>query len=253
MIFYFSGTGNSQWVAEELARRLKDKAVLIPKAKKEYKLGNDEKIGFVFPIYAWSAPKIVFDFINRVRFENVNNPFVFFVCTCHTQTGTIDRIMKKALAKKGLPCQAGFSLRMPNNYLLAPFVKTDSEKKKIQLLAQAQVHLDLIAEKIQKKKNVFQLRRGLGASLLSGIGRPLFEKFMTVKGFYVTDACNRCGLCAKVCPVGNIRVTEKPVWGDHCELCQACLNYCPQQAVQYGHYTKNKKRYVFSEKLLEDS
>lgn len=43
MIFYFSGTGNSRWAAEELARRLKDKAVLIPKAKEEYKLSANEK------------------------------------------------------------------------------------------------------------------------------------------------------------------------------------------------------------------
>lgn len=100
MIFYFSGTGNSKWVAEELAHRLKDKAVFIPQAKTEYKLDEDEKIGFVFPIYAWSAPKIVFDFIDRVQFENVKNPFVYFVCTCHTQTGTIDKIMKKLLPKK---------------------------------------------------------------------------------------------------------------------------------------------------------
>lgn len=253
MIFYFSGTGNSKWVAEELAHRLKDKAVFIPQAATEYKLDEDEKIGFVFPIYAWSAPKIVFDFISRVKFENVNKPFLYFVCTCHTQAGTIDKIMKKALAKKGLSCDAGFSLRMPNNYLLAPFVTVDSEKKKIQLVAQAQARLDMIEEKIRNKENVFKIGRGIGASLLSSIGRALFEKFMTVKGFYVTDACNQCGLCEKVCPVHNIRVTQKPVWGDRCELCQACLNYCPQQAIQYGHYTKNKKRYVFSKKLLDGS
>ena len=70
MIFYFSGTGNSKWVAEELAAKLNDNIIFIPKAKKEYKLSENEKIGFVFPIYAWSAPKCVFDFIQQVHFEN---------------------------------------------------------------------------------------------------------------------------------------------------------------------------------------
>lgn len=250
MIFYFSGTGNSKWVAEELAHRLKDKAVFIPQAKTEYKLDEDEKIGFVFPIYAWSAPKCVFDFIRRVKFERYDGNFVYFVCTCHTQTGMIDRIMQKALKEREISCDAGFSLKMPNNYLLAPFVRADREKKKLRLVAQAQVHLGLIADSLKKEEKTFRLTRGFGASVLSKIGRPLFEKFMTAKGFYATDACDRCGICAKVCPVGNITVSQKPVWGSRCEMCQACLNYCPRQAIQYGHYTKNKKRYVFSKDLL---
>ena len=250
MIFYFSGTGNSRWVAEELARQLNDKAVFIPEARSEYQPAADEKIGFVFPVYAWSAPKCVFDFIRRVRFEKYDGNFVYFVCTCHTQTGRIDRIMQKALKERGMRCDAGFSLKMPNNYLLAPFVRADREKKKRQLIARAQVRLGLIADSLKKDEKTFRLTRGFGASVLSGIGRPLFEKLMTVKGFYATDACNQCGLCAKVCPVGNISVSQKPVWGDHCEMCQACLNYCPCQAIQYGHYTKNKKRYVFSKSLL---
>lgn len=250
MIFYFSGTGNSRWAAEELARRLKDKAVLIPKAKEEYKLSANEKIGFVFPIYAWSAPKCVFDFIRRVKFEKYDGNFVYFVCTCHTQTGMIDSIMQKALKEREMTCDAGFSLKMPNNYLLAPFVRADREKKKLQLIAQAEVHLDSIAASLQKNKKTFRLTRGFAAPVLSKIGRPLFEKFMTEKGFYATDDCNQCGLCAKVCPVGNIHVLQKPVWGNRCEMCQACLNYCPQQAIQYGHYTTGKKRYVFSKNLL---
>lgn len=252
MIFYFSGTGNSKWVAEDLARRTRDKAVLITQAKNVYKLGADERVGFVFPIYAWSAPQCVFDFIRETVFEKYRDNFTYFVCTCHTQTGMIDRLMKDALAEKGMSCDAGFSVRMPNNYLLAPFVRTDSEKKKLRLVAQAQVRLELIARAVGAKEKMFRLTRGTLPSLLSGIGHPLFKKFMTVKGFYVTNACDSCGVCEDVCPVKNIHVDAIPVWGSRCEMCQACLNYCPQQAIQYGRFTKNKKRYVFSKELLSE-
>lgn len=252
MIFYFSGTGNSRWVAEELARKLKDKAVFIPKAKQEYKLAAGEKIGFVFPIYAWSAPKCVLEFIRRVNFKKYNGNFVYFVCTCHTQTGMIDRIMRKVLKEREMTCDAGFSLRMPNNYLLAPFVRADREKKKRRLLDQARERLDMIAGSLMENRKTFRLTRGFAAPALSAIGRPLFEKIMTVKGFYATNDCNRCGLCVKVCPVGNIRLAQKPVWGGQCEMCQACLNHCPVQAIQYGRYTKGKKRYVFSKNPSDD-
>ena len=250
MIFYFSGTGNSKWVAEELAAKLNDNIIFIPKAKKEYKLSENEKIGFVFPIYAWSAPKCVFDFIQQVHFENYKNNYTYFVCTCHTQTGKIDSIMKKTLKAYGLDCHAGFFLKMPNNYLLAPFVHTDSEEKQLSLVARAETELKTIINFINNNERIFNVKAGIGSALLSMIGHPLFEKFMTVKGFYVTEACNQCGICEKVCPVNNIRVTTKPIWANRCELCQACLNYCPQQAIQYGHYTKNKKRYAFSKTLL---
>ena len=59
MIFYFSGTGNSRWAAEVLADRFSDKAVFIPEAMKnddKYRLEDGEKLGFVFPVYAWACP-----------------------------------------------------------------------------------------------------------------------------------------------------------------------------------------------------
>ena len=62
MIFYFSGTGNSQWVAKQLASQLGD--TLIPMADEEalnevYACAKGERVGFVFPVYAWSPPKVV--------------------------------------------------------------------------------------------------------------------------------------------------------------------------------------------------
>lgn len=55
MIFYFSGTGNSAWVARQLAEGQNEElfsiAVEIDK-NKEYKLREGEKVGFVFPVYA---------------------------------------------------------------------------------------------------------------------------------------------------------------------------------------------------------
>ena len=57
MIFFFSGCGNSRYVAETLAAGLNDTLVFIPEAAREgryeYELAEGERLGFVFPIYAW--------------------------------------------------------------------------------------------------------------------------------------------------------------------------------------------------------
>lgn len=56
MIFYFSGTGNSQAVANEIGSYQNERLVSIAQAMKleqlTYSLESEEKVIFVFPIYA---------------------------------------------------------------------------------------------------------------------------------------------------------------------------------------------------------
>ncbi len=246
MIFYFSGTGNSQWVAEELAHKLSDRATPIMAAKSDYTPSAGEKIGFVFPIYAWDAPTCMYKFIEQLNVQT--NNYIYMVATCHSQAGGVDKVFKKALAKKGLTLNAAFSINMPNNYLLAPFVKTDSESKRNQLLSKAQNRLKEISAAVEAEKNVVSIKRGL--SILSKIA-PLFRRFMNDKAFYVEKAnCIQCGVCAKVCPMKNITLTPFPEWNGNCAMCQACLHHCPKHAIQYGHFTKGKKRYFFKKEYL---
>ena len=60
MIFYFSGTGNSAWVARQLAEGQNEELLSIAMEidrNKAYKLKEGEKVGFVFPVYAWGPPQ----------------------------------------------------------------------------------------------------------------------------------------------------------------------------------------------------
>jgi len=65
MIFYFSGTGNSAWVARQLAKRTGDVACDITTLKELPNLDSDRQLGFVFPIYAWGAPEIMAEFAKK--------------------------------------------------------------------------------------------------------------------------------------------------------------------------------------------
>ena len=52
-----------------------------------------------------------------------------------------------------------------------------------------------------------------------------------IQMLFYKDKCIRCGICAKVCPANNIKVTDHVEFSDHCEVCYACLHNCPQSAI----------------------
>ena len=63
MIYYFSGTGNSHYVAEVLSKSLQDTMQSIESAQS---IKQDEIIGIVTPVYFFGLPDIVKDFLERL-------------------------------------------------------------------------------------------------------------------------------------------------------------------------------------------
>ena len=69
------------------------------------------------------------------------------------------------------------------------------------------------------------------------------------KNFHVSNACTKCEICKKVCPVDNIDVDAngKPRFKHRCEQCLSCLQCCPAKAINYKDQTQNRKRYTHPE------
>lgn len=60
MIFYFSATGNSLWVANKVSHSLNEPLVSIAEAlqqeKTEYTLCPNERVFFIYPVHSWDRP-----------------------------------------------------------------------------------------------------------------------------------------------------------------------------------------------------
>jgi ferredoxin len=250
MIFYFTGTGNSRHAAQVLAAALGTSAVFIPceldrgKGAQRYALAPGEPLGFVCPVYAWGPPQIVLDFIARLRLDGAR-PYVFSLCTCGGNEGRATAVLQRALARRGLGLDCAFTLRMPDNYVVGFDVDPPAEIDAT--LREADRRLEKIAGTLaQRRTGVRDLIPGKAAFLHTAVVHRLFERFARRTGpFYATDACTRCGLCVKVCPVHTITLAEKPAWGKACTQCLACLNRCPAHAIQYGRSTAARGRYVY--------
>ena len=66
MILYFTATGNSRWIAELLAEAMHDTAVSIVDCLKQGSipagLSTADRLGIVFPVHSWYAPRVLIDF-----------------------------------------------------------------------------------------------------------------------------------------------------------------------------------------------
>ena len=241
MIFFFSGTGNSEWVAQKLAEQTRDKKLRITKSMMKLNwsehIKEEKQVGIVFPIYAWAIPKIVRQFMNQLVIPK--QAFRFIVSTCGDEVGHALKNVKDF--------DSYYSIIMPNNYIIG----YDIDKKEItdQKVNQAKLRIREISDEIIAGKKRKNLTIGLFPSIKTWFGYHGFERFMmSARPFFVENNCNSCGLCEKICPVNNIRlVNGKPEWGNECQLCLGCIHRCPMKAIQYGSNTKKKGRYYFSE------
>lgn len=161
MIFYFSGTGNSLWVARTLGRLLDEPLVsLAEELKKEaaeyrYDLGQEERILLVFPVHSWGPAIPVMRLIRKLAFTRcgtpVHTPQVYAVCTCGDECGYTARILQKALRKRGLLLAGCYSVQMPNNYVLMPGFSVDPEAIEKRKLREAPARVEAIAASIRNK------------------------------------------------------------------------------------------------------
>lgn len=257
MIFYFTGTKNSLWVAKQLGNLLNDKVQNIAKAiidgNFNFSINNNEQVGFVFPIHSWGIPPVVVKFINNLNLVNYSNQTIYGVFTCGDECGYTDKMFTKLLASKKWQSSHIYSVRMPNTYICFPKFDIDSKEVEQRKIDEALPVISRISEAIKLNKPIKLYHRGNLNFLKSRIIYPQFIKHaLSSKPFRTNNKCTSCGLCVNICPVQNITmVSNSPKWGNSCTQCSACIHHCPSHAVEYGKLTQNKGRYTRFAKLNE--
>lgn len=248
MIFYFSGTGNSLYIAQKLKEKIGGDIISIKDAYKneeyEYTVSNDELVGIVYPVYFYTSAPIVQDFLSKLKLKNKTS--VFLVANCGGSSGKANEIIENILNKNGLNVSSKFNVLMPDNYILMSDVKSESQNETI--LNNADDEIDYILNKLDMNEfGDFNKHKGPLASVLSPVAGFMYKHMNKTKKFTIQkEECIGCSKCRAICPSNAIEMNKcKPVWvKDRCVQCLACINRCPQHCIDYGKSTINRGRYV---------
>lgn len=244
MIFCFSGTGNSRYIANKIAETLGKQTVSLNEKvrNKDFSpIECDEKIIFVTPTYAWRMPLVVEEFIKKTNFNGAKR--AWFVMTCGGEIGDAEKYNKALCESKNLTYMGTYQVVMPENYIAMFGVPTEEESVKI--IESSEKETDRISAMISKNTKFPKPRSNAYDKIMSSAVNPIFYKFFVKdKQFYATDECVSCGKCVEICPLENIKIKDgKPKWNGDCTHCMACISYCPKEAIEYGKKSKGKRRY----------
>lgn len=224
-IFYFTATGNSLAVAKRIGGEL----ISIPQIKDNENLYyKDDVIGVIFPTYGCNVPKIVKEFLKKVKFEA---DYTFALGTYGMGKGATMEVAQK------LALESGYRFDYVNTVLMLdncqPQFDIAKEKEKLPGKKVDESIAKIIEDiKMQKKVNA-------KSSFVDKAGTWFCETLLTIekddyaKNYSVDDNCILCSTCSKVCPMANVVVTDKVEFLDHCACCQACIHACPKHAIHF--------------------
>ncbi len=238
ILYVFSGTGHTliatkQVAAGLIARGFEVDVYRIRRENSDVPNPNDyDIVGIGYPIHAFNAPQIVCRFVKKL--PKVEKKNLFFYKTSgepFALNSSSSVYCWRRLKRKGYKLVMDVHMLMPYNIM---FRYKDELAKQMYLYTCAMS--EMIAEKISKQdydKVKYKFGYTIVTSLLrlqwfgAWVNGPLI--------FAKKKICNKCGLCVKQCPAGNITMTEKGVkFHGKCTMCMCCAFHCPKDAIRPG-------------------
>lgn len=230
--YYFSGTGNTLLVVKRMAEVFRENGITVNlhPIEKSDPSGVDlsHALGLAFPVAAQSTYRFVWDFIEGL--PEAGGTEVFMVDTLAAFSGAIVGPLKKFLERVGYKTVGAKEIKMPGNFYPPKVDAEADEEKRAKGLLEAEQYAGDLMDGTARWKS-----QGFFADLFSSICRGNFTWSMMAragKKFQVDRGkCQKCGICAKLCPVGNITNDEYPRFGEKCQQCMRCISFCPVEAI----------------------
>ncbi|MDE6926799.1 MAG: EFR1 family ferrodoxin [Acetatifactor sp.] len=244
VIIYFSGTGNSKYIAEQFAERMNIKAYDIEQDL-DFKmlLAEEDTIAVCYPIYGSGVPRIMREFVEKYESCFRTKKLIIF-CTQMLFSGDGARAFSRLLPGCDERIIYAEHFLMPNNicnFFLFPITERERIKKPEKALKKLERVCSDIQRGIVKRRgwNIFSALLGK----TQNITFPQIE--MRGRSSFRTDEnCVACGACVKNCPTHNLEIVSgNVVQKNNCTLCYRCVNLCPKQSCTVFLHGKPERQY----------
>ncbi len=269
MIYYFSGTGNSLAIAKELGRLLNESIAPIGPRDTRPLFVRDPVCIIVAPIHNYDIPPTVKSFIARLWAPD-GDPYFAMLINYGGFLGNGPASARRAFEKQKLTLAYNRPVVVPDN--AGPIIRRPYDLSSLATLPQ---RLADIADDIRQRKTY---RGDEPYSELLSLKTKAAEVFLSspvTKLYAQKSLCIGCERCVKLCPVGNVKVTDladtaTPVriaaadketatpttnakqpkttkritFGNNCIHCLACVQWCPVGAIRMGYISFTNRQYT---------
>lgn len=231
-IYYFSGTGNSQYVAEQMKLQLENLSheVVIQSIEEEVIDFDVDLLILGGPIYAGNIPEKMIRWILRHIPQTTNTKAVVYTTSAGLKNANGVTSMGDKLIKKGYELLATPIYEMPRNYYFDGYEQTPYEEALEKIRHTTERIGEEMLEMLTSNSIVIE-EKVLKYDLLEEV-MSVMTRFMG-KNYVIGSSCIQCGLCQKSCPMSNINLSKKKAYGLKCMMCTRCLHQCPVNAITY--------------------
>ena len=248
MVLYFSATGNTEFIAKELAKRLDDECVNLLarfQSQDHSTLHSEKPFIICAPVYVCEMPRFMAAYLKQQTFSGSRE--VYFIFTSGGYAGISGVLAKKIVKKKKMIYRGHAEFKMPRNYVVNDHYPMLPKNEVEERIVDSYGKIDQVVETILSKGKLKARHVFLFETLITLPFNPIWcKRKMKADDFHVTDSCVGCGKCEKLCPLSNIKlIDKKPVWGKDCTHCMACIGNCPTKAIGYGENAIDKEPYNF--------
>ena len=241
VIFYFSGTGNTWWVADKIKKQLDNRNInadivsigSVDKKKANWWIKTADLVMFGWPVYGSDLPEPMKTFVDNL-ITVTKGKHIHTFCTQMTFSGDGAWAYHKKFEQKGLIIDSAEHFIMPSNVSVwSGFMgPPKSDEKIVKIMDRCAKHVEKYVERLMMGKGRIRGKYSPLGIMQRGPYRLMYKGFQNRVGVDKMR-CTRCGLCTKLCPSGNIKMEDAPEFLGKCTLCLRCYAFCPESAITY--------------------
>jgi len=257
LTIYFSGTGNTQYVAELFSEKMDAQCSSIEEdIDFSAEIKAHDIIAFCYPIYNSRVPRIMRIFVHK-HMASLAGKKVIILVTQQKLSGDGARVFLDLFADGAIEViyaeHFNLQLNMGNIPIWSALFKP-GEKSRQKYIQKTEQKISTVCKHI---KTGIVRKRGFakGSEILGYIqGKPWqedtsaiaparLEKRLT-KGVRIHEDCTACNLCVDICPMKNLVNHDGQIEHlSNCTVCYRCTNRCPHKAITVYIHRKPKWQY----------